>query len=32
MKRLKQSLLVLAGLMVAIPAWAQPGRFYDPKI
>ncbi len=31
MKWLKQSLLVLAGLMVAIPAWAQSGRFYDPK-
>ena len=22
---------MLAGLMVAVPAWAQPGRFYDPK-
>ena len=31
MKWLKQALLVLAGLMVAIPAWAQPGRHYDPK-
>ena len=31
MKWLKQALLVLAGLMVALPALAQPGRHYDPK-
>ena len=33
MKLFKQSLLVLAGLMMTVPAWAQqhPGRHYDPK-
>ncbi len=31
MKWLKQALLLLAGLMLALPAWAQPGRHYDPK-
>jgi hypothetical protein len=33
MKLFKQSLLLLAGLMLAIPAWAQrgPGRHYDPQ-
>ena len=33
MKLLKQSLLLLAGLLVAVPAWAQrgPDRLYDPK-
>lgn len=31
MQGLTPSLLLLAGLMTAIPAWAQPGRFYDPK-
>jgi hypothetical protein len=33
MKLLQQSLLVIAGLMIALPGWAQgnPGRHYDPK-
>ncbi len=33
MKYLKHSLLLLALVMLAVPAWAQrgPGRFYDPK-
>jgi hypothetical protein len=31
MKWIKRSLSILAGLMVAIPAWAQPGHFYDTK-
>ena len=33
MKLLQPSLLVLAGLMIALPAWAQsyPGRHYDPN-
>jgi hypothetical protein len=33
MKFIKYSLLLLAGLLLAVPAWAQrdPGRFYDPK-
>ena len=32
MKWMKQALLLLAGLMLALPAWAQrPGRHYDPK-
>lgn len=33
MKLIKQTLLVLAGLMLSVPAYAQkgPGQFYDPK-
>lgn len=33
MKWLKTTLLVLMGLLLTVPAWAQqgPGRFYDPK-
>jgi hypothetical protein len=33
MKLFKQSLVLLAGLLLAVPAWAQrgPGRFYDPS-
>jgi hypothetical protein len=31
MKCIKSALLVSVGLMLATPAWAQPGRFYDPS-
>jgi hypothetical protein len=33
MRMLQQSFLVLAGLLLITPAWAQhgPGQFYDPK-
>ena len=33
MKFIKSALLLLAALLMALPAWAQrgPGRFYDPK-
>jgi len=33
MKYIKPSLLLLAGLILAVPAWAQrgPGRHYDPQ-
>jgi hypothetical protein len=33
MKWIKTALLVLTGLLLSVPAWAQrgPGRFYDPK-
>jgi hypothetical protein len=32
MKLIKCSMLILVGLMLAVPAWAmrQPGKFYDP--